>query len=129
MELVGRAFLATNVVPGAETVPAWIRLKGNSSWFSAVASNPNAVSSLFVDNGFASAVTTMADSYTLSGTGVFAAKTQSLTDRHSVLQTQIDRINRSADDLQERLEKQFNALEQAMSSLTSQSSQLLAMLR
>lgn len=95
----------------------------------AVASDPNAVSSLFVDNGFASAVTTMADSYTLSGTGVFAAKTQSLTDRHSVLQTQIDRINRSADDLQERLEKQFNALEQAMSALTSQSSQLLAMLR
>jgi len=95
----------------------------------AVASDSNAVNSLFIDNGFAAAVTTMTDSYTLSGTGVFAAKTQSLTDRSSVLQTQIDRINRSADDLQERLEKQFNALEQAMSSLTSQSSQLLAMLR
>lgn len=26
---------------GTESVPAWIRLKGNSSWFSAVASNPD----------------------------------------------------------------------------------------
>ena len=26
---------------GSEAVPAWIRLKGNSSWFSAVAANPN----------------------------------------------------------------------------------------
>ena len=95
----------------------------------AAGTNPDIVNNLFITKGFASTLTTLADSYTLSGTGVFASKTQSLVDRHGVLQTQIDRINKSADDLQERLEKQFSALEQAMSSLQSQNSQLLAMLR
>jgi flagellar hook-associated protein 2 len=95
----------------------------------AVAANPDAVGDLFVSNGFATAVTTLADSYTLSGTGVFATKSQALTDRHTSLQSRIDRINRNADDMQSRLEKQFAALEQAISSLQSQSGQLLAMLR
>lgn len=96
---------------------------------SAASANPDVVGNLFVSNGFASALTTLTDSYTLSGTGVFATKTQSLVDRHAVLQTQVDRINKSADNLQERLEKQFAALETAMSALQSQSGQLLAMLR
>jgi len=96
---------------------------------SAVTANPDAVNNLFVTNGFATTVTTLADSYTLSSTGIFAAKTKSLVDRHAVLQTQADRINKSAEDLRGRLEKQFAALEQAMSALQSQNSQLIAMLR
>jgi hypothetical protein len=36
-----KPYHAITLQVGAETVPAWIRLKGNSSWFSAVASNPN----------------------------------------------------------------------------------------
>lgn len=94
----------------------------------ALTTSSDAVNNLFITKGFASAVTTLADSYTTSGTGIFASKTQSLVDRNAVLQTQIDRINRSADDMQTRLEKQFAALEQAMSSLKSQNSQLIAML-
>ncbi len=94
----------------------------------ALTANPDAVNNLFITKGFAAAVTTLTDSYTVSGTGIFATKNQSITDRSAVLQTQIDRINRSADDLQTRLEKQFAALEQAMNSLKSQNSQLIAML-
>jgi len=94
----------------------------------AVAADPDAVSKLFVDNGFATAVTKLADSYTAVGTGILSAKTQSLTDRFTALQPQIDRINRRADDLQTRLEKQFSALEAAISALQAQSGQLQAML-
>jgi hypothetical protein len=36
-----KPYHAVTLQLGSETVPAWIRLKGNSSWFSAVASNPN----------------------------------------------------------------------------------------
>lgn len=94
----------------------------------ALTSNPNAVSDLFATNGFATAATSLTDAYTTSSTGIFATKTQALTDRHKALQTQIDSINKSADDLQARLEKQFNAMEQAMSNMKAQFSQLTAML-
>jgi hypothetical protein len=36
-----KPYHAMTLQVGSESVPAWIRLKGNSSWFSAVASNPN----------------------------------------------------------------------------------------
>lgn len=93
----------------------------------AVTADPDAVSNLFVTNGFATAVGSLTDRYTQASTGLFAAKTSSLTSRHEALQTQIDRINRAADSLQTRLEKQFGALEQAMSQLQTQSSQLTAL--
>jgi flagellar hook-associated protein 2 len=94
----------------------------------ALGANPDALANLFVTNGFASAVSTLTDSYTTSGTGIFAAKTEGLTGRVTALQTQIDRINRNADALQTRLDKQFAALEKAMSSLQGQASQLMAIL-
>ena len=96
---------------------------------SAVASDPNAVSNIFVGGGFATAVTTLADTYTTSATGILAAKTQSITDRYATLQTQIDRINTNADAMQLRLEQQFTALEQAMSAMQSQSQYLTNMLK
>lgn len=93
----------------------------------AVAADRDAVSKIFVTGGFASAVGSLADQYTKGG-GMFAAKTDSLTSRHTALQQQIDRIERAADALQARLEKQFGALEQAMSQLQSQAGYLTSML-
>jgi flagellar hook-associated protein 2 len=87
----------------------------------ALASDPDAVSKVFVTGGFASAVGTLADSYTLSSTGILATKSQSFTDRYKSLQSQIDRINKGADATQTRLEKQFSALELAMSAFQNQS--------
>lgn len=89
----------------------------------ALAKDPEALSKVFVTNGFATAITKLTDSYT-SVDGLLAAKTQSLTDRQQVLQKQIDRINTNADDMRTRLEKQFSALEEAMSKLKAQSSYL-----
>jgi hypothetical protein len=36
-----KPYHAATLQVGSESTPAWIRLKGNSSWFSAVATNPN----------------------------------------------------------------------------------------
>jgi flagellar hook-associated protein 2 len=88
---------------------------------SALASDPDAVSKVFVSGGFATAVTALADRYTQSSTGIFASKTQSFADRYKSLQSQIDRINKGADAMQARLEKQFSALEMAMSAFQNQS--------
>lgn len=90
----------------------------------ALAKDGNAVSTVFVTGGFATAVANLADAYTQTGTGLFATKTQALTDRGTDLQQQIEVINRNADNLRTRLEKQFQALEEAMSKLQSQSSYL-----
>jgi flagellar hook-associated protein 2 len=88
----------------------------------ALAKDSNAVNTVFVTGGFATALTGLADTFTQTGTGLFATKTQALTDRGADLQKQIDVINRNADNLRTRLEKQFQALEEAMSKLQSQSS-------
>jgi flagellar hook-associated protein 2 len=94
----------------------------------ALAANPNAIGNLFVGGGFAAAMTNMTDAYSRAGDGILSSKTQSLTDRFNMLQTQADLINRRADALQTQLETQFNALETAMSKLKSQSSFLSSML-
>ncbi len=94
----------------------------------ALAKDPDAVGKLFVDGGFATAVTKMADAYTRAGDGILASKTKSLADRNAVLQRQSDQINNHADQLKTRLEAQFNAMEVAMSKLRSQSSFLSSVL-
>jgi flagellar hook-associated protein 2 len=93
-----------------------------------LAKNPDAVSDVFVSGGFAAAVTQLSDAYTRTGDGILSAKSQSLTDRYATLQKQADQINKNADDLQTRLEAQFNALETAMSQLKSQSAYLTSVL-
>ncbi len=87
----------------------------------ALASDPDAVAKVFTTGGFATAVGALADRYTQSSTGIFATKNQAFLDRSKSLQLQIDRINKGADAMQTRLERQFSALEQAMSSFQSQS--------
>lgn len=94
----------------------------------AIAADPDAVSKLFVAGGFASAISTLTDNYTRATDGLLAVKSQAFSDRSKILQTQIDRIYRSADATKARLEAQFSALESAMSALRSQSSQLSAVL-
>ena len=93
----------------------------------ALATDPNALSTVFVKGGFAAAIEGLSDTYTSPTTGILSAKTTGLDDRYKSLQDQIDQINNSADQLQTRLQAQFTALEQAMSSLQSQSQQLTAM--
>ncbi len=88
----------------------------------ALAANPSAVQALFVTGGFATKVADLADGFTRTGDGVFAAKTDSLTSRYQLLQKQIDQINSRGDALRTQLQTQFDALEQAMSALQSQSS-------
>jgi flagellar hook-associated protein 2 len=95
---------------------------------SAIAADPDAVAKLFVNGGFATAISSMTDSYTRATDGLLAVKSQAFSDRSKLLQTQIDRIYRSADATKTRLEAQFSALESAMSALRSQSSQLSAVL-
>lgn len=92
----------------------------------AIGKDPDAVSNIFVTNGFAAAVTSLVDNYTRAD-GLLAAKTQSLGERQKLLQATIDRINASADELRARLEKQFRALEEAMSKLRSQSTYLTSL--
>jgi flagellar hook-associated protein 2 len=89
----------------------------------AIAKDPDAVSKIFVTNGFATTVTSLVDRYTRSD-GMLAAKTEAITARQKILQDRIDRINNNADDLRTRLERQFSALEEAMSKLKSQMSYL-----
>jgi flagellar hook-associated protein 2 len=94
----------------------------------ALSANPNAVGDLFVKDGFATAMTNLTDTYTRAGNGMFASKSQSLTARFNLLQTQADQINTRADALKTQLENQFSALETAMSQLKSQSSFLTSIL-
>ena len=92
----------------------------------ALAKDPNAVSKVFVDGGLAKAVSDRATAYTQAG-GIIAAKSDAMTARSKMYQESIDRINTNADALQTRLEKQFTAMEKAISDMKSQSSQLTSL--
>jgi flagellar hook-associated protein 2 len=94
----------------------------------ALAAHPGAVSDLFVTGGFAAAMTGLTDTYTRAGDGVLASKTAGLSARNKALQGSIDHINARADALKTQLEKQFTALETAMSQLKSQSAYLTSIL-
>jgi flagellar hook-associated protein 2 len=91
---------------------------------SALATNSNAISDLFVTGGFAKAITTMTDQYARASDGVLAAKSSSLVQQSTQLQTQADHINTRADALQIQLSAQFTALEASMSKLKSQGAYL-----
>lgn len=94
----------------------------------ALQANPDAITTLFVTGGLASAVKKMSDLYSEPGDGVLVVKSAGMTDRNSLLQDQIDQIEANADALQTRLEAQFNALETAMSLLQGQSSYITQMM-
>ena len=89
----------------------------------ALGKDPNAVSKVFVDGGLAKAITERATGYTQAG-GILATKSDAMTARSKIYQDSIERINTNADALQTRLEKQFTAMEKAISNMKSQSSSL-----
>jgi flagellar hook-associated protein 2 len=95
---------------------------------SVLSTNPNAVTELFTTGGFAAAVTNLTDAYSRSGDGILAGKTQGMTARQTVLQSQSDRINARADALKTQLEAQFTKLETVMTRLRSQSAFLTSVL-
>lgn len=90
----------------------------------ALASDPDAVSKVFVSGGFANAVGKLSDAYTRASDGILTSKAKSMTTRFGDLQDRVDQINDRADSLKTTLEAQFTALETAMSKLKSQSSYL-----
>ncbi|HEY0192836.1 MAG TPA: flagellar filament capping protein FliD [Kofleriaceae bacterium] len=94
----------------------------------ALASNPSAVSDLFVGGGFASATSKLTDAYTRAGDGILSTKLTSMTSQFTTLQGRIDQINTRADALQTQLNAQFTALETTMSNLKSQQSYLSSVL-
>lgn len=118
----------TNTTVGA--IGITVDQRGNMTFDSsklsdALSKDPDALSNFFITNGFVTQTTALTDRY-IGAAGLLPSKTQALTDRQKALQDQIDRINKRADDLQTRLEAQFNALEQAMSKLKTQSSYISA---
>jgi flagellar hook-associated protein 2 len=94
----------------------------------ALQTNPDAITTLFVTGGFAKSVSSMAKMYSEAGDGVLVTKSSGLTDRSKLLQQEIDQIEDNANALQTRLQAQFTAMEAALSTMQSQSSYLTSML-
>lgn len=92
--------------------------------------DPRAIDNIFAGSGGNDGVTKvlkdLVDSYTQSGDGLLASKTTSLNSRIKIFDEQIERIEKSAEALSTQLNRQFSALEQAMSQLNSQRSYLSA---
>jgi flagellar hook-associated protein 2 len=94
----------------------------------ALQNNPDAITSLFVTGGLAKSVSDMSKMYSEAGDGVLVTKSSGLDDQNKLLQDQIDQIEDNANALQTRLQDQFTAMEQAISSMQSQSSYISSML-
>jgi len=93
----------------------------------ALTTNPDAMTKLFVTGGLATSVHNLTNLYSEAGDGVLVTKSAGLTDRTKLLQDSVDEIETNAAALQTRLQAQFNALETAMSNLQSQSSYITQM--
>lgn len=95
-----------------------------------LSSDPRAIDNIFAGDGGNDGVTKvlqdLVESYTRTGDGLLTSKTESLNGRIKVFDAQIERIETSATRLAEQLNKQFSALEQAMTQLNSQRSYLSA---
>ena len=93
-----------------------------------LSTDPRAIDNIFAgdggNDGVAKVLQDMVETYTQSSTGLLSSKTESLNSRIKVFDTQIERIQQSAAALGEQLNRQFAALEQAMSQLNSQQSYL-----
>tara|TARA_R110002096_G_scaffold143328_4_gene299310 strand:- start:106368 stop:107723 length:1356 start_codon:yes stop_codon:yes gene_type:complete len=91
-----------------------------------LSTDPRAIDNIFAgdggNDGVAKVLQDMVETYTQSSTGLLSSKTESLNSRIKVFDTQIERIQQSAAALGEQLNRQFAALEQAMSQLNSQQS-------
>ncbi len=87
-----------------------------------------AAEALFVDGGLAGKITALADTYTRAGDGVLTAKGTSIDQRTARYQRDIERIEAAAAATGDRLRAQFTALERAISTMKTQSSQMMQIL-
>lgn len=94
----------------------------------ALTDDPTALQSLLVDGGLATKVADLAEQHTRSGTGILVGKGKALDAQVKLYQTDVDRIEDAATRLGDRLREQFSALEKAVSTMKTQSSQLVAIL-
>lgn len=94
----------------------------------ALTDDPNAVQSLLVDGGLAGKLAGLAEQYTRTGNGILAGKGKALDAQVKLYQADVDRIEDAATRLGDRLREQFSALEKAVSTMKTQSSQLVAIL-
>ncbi|MEO6777429.1 MAG: flagellar filament capping protein FliD [Kofleriaceae bacterium] len=94
----------------------------------ALQTNPDAITNLFVTGGFAKSISDMSKMYSQAGDGVLVTKSSGLDDQNKLLQDQIDQIEENATALQTRLQAQFTAMETALSAMQSQSSYITSML-
>ena len=86
----------------------------------ALDANGNAIANLFVTGGMSAAFKQLSTTYTEAGDGILATKSAGYTTQTQQIQSQIDEIDQNANELQTRLQNQFTALEQTMSTLNSQ---------
>ncbi|MEP6860383.1 MAG: flagellar filament capping protein FliD [Deltaproteobacteria bacterium] len=94
----------------------------------ALQSNPDAITGLFVTGGFAKVISGMSKMYSEAGDGILVTKSAGLTVRSKLLQDSIDQIEQNATALQTRLQAQFTQMEAALSTMQSQSSYITQML-
>lgn len=94
----------------------------------ALDADPRAVESLFVGGGLATKMTSLVETYTRSGDGILVSKGNSLDARIGVYKKDIERIESAASSLGQRLTRQFSVLEQAISKMKSQGSQMMSAL-
>lgn len=105
------------------------RLTFDSTKFDkAMMANPSAVQDLLVGGGLATSLADLADTYTRSGDGVLAGKSKGLSAQVKSYQASVTQIEDAATKLGDRLRTQFAALEQAVSALKTQGSQLTSIL-
>lgn len=94
----------------------------------ALIDDPAAVQGLLVDGGLATAFADLAEQHVRSGDGLLVTKGDGFDRQIAVYQTDVTRIEDAATRLGDRLREQFTALEQAVSTLKQQSSQLASIL-
>ena len=98
----------------------------------ALADDPSAVVSLFVDDrvndveGFMPRFAELVDEYTISGTGILSSRIDSIGSRVRDIDDSIERMERRVEGYEDQLRQQFASLEQLVSELNAQGSQLAA---
>ena len=101
-----------------------------SAFDEAIKNNPEGFTSLFAAEGASSLSTLvkdMTEEYTQSGTGVLTTRQDSLRDFIEELDGRIERVESKASSLEERLRKQFGALDSLMTQMQSQSNYLASL--
>lgn len=104
----------------------------SEAFASALASNGEDVSRMLVgdatEQGLMSRFEDLTELYTKSGDGFIAQKIDSMDDQSRSIDNQIDRMEERIQGFELNLRRQFTAMEQLVSSLTSQGNQMLSIL-